>query len=74
MEAIKAPIKFETIENFNLEDPECLAAVKKNKYLLIGNLGSPGATHVENRALYKELKLYAKSKPKIQKIEFWLIF
>jgi isocitrate dehydrogenase (NAD+) len=59
-EAIKSPVEFDLIENFNLKDPVHLKAVTKNKIILTGNVGVKGSHYVENLALYKHLNLYVK--------------
>lgn len=46
------------IENFDMEDHRCLEAIKKNKNILIGNVGKVGSNFVENTDFYKELDLF----------------
>lgn len=59
-EAAKAPVSFDVIENFSMDNPEHCIQLKKNKNILIGNVGRKGSHYVENKQLYKFLELYVK--------------
>lgn len=58
MDAIKAPINFEIIENFTFDNPKHREQVKKNQCILVGNLGETGGRYIENTKFYKYLDLY----------------
>ena len=58
VEAIKSPIHFDIIENFSFDNPEHREKVKKNKALVVGNLGESGNRYIENTKFYKWLDLY----------------
>jgi hypothetical protein len=62
LQAANAPLTYDVIENFTMEDESCKAALEKNRYILIGNVGKPGSRYVENTPLYSHLDLYARGK------------
>lgn len=59
-EAAKTPVKFDIINDFNMDNEEHRKLLKKNKNILCGNVGTKGSKYVENRPLYKYLNLYVK--------------
>lgn len=59
-----APVVFDKIPQFDFDNPECRALLKKNSNILVGNVGKFGATtnEVENVELYRYLDLFVKGK------------
>lgn len=63
LDAMRAPITFETIENFSFDNPEHRERLKKNPSILCANLGEPNHRYIENTKFYKWLDLYVNGKP-----------
>ena len=56
----KVPVQFDVVGDFDFENKQHKQALKKNKYLLIGNTGSQDSPLCEHLELYKYLDLYAR--------------
>lgn len=59
-EAANVPIAFDVIENFTFKDEQQRTKnlLKKNKNLIVGNVGNLGSKFVENTDFYKHLDLF----------------
>lgn len=59
-ETAKVPIEFETIPNFDFSNKSHRTQLKKNKYLLVGNIGHKDSKTLEHLQFYKYLNLYSR--------------
>lgn len=60
--ACNVPVDFDIISDFNIETPDAVEKLKKNKVLLVGNLGKAGSRYLDNTKCYKALDLPVHSK------------
>ena len=58
--AAKIPIHFDILEDFDFKRPDHKEALKKNKYLLMGNTGRKGSMTLEHTEFYRFLDLQAR--------------
>lgn len=56
----EVPLTFDVINNFDFNTEEHKKVLKKNKFILLGNLGQKGSRYVEHLDFYKYLDLYAR--------------
>ena len=54
------PVHFDILEDFDFKNPEHKLALKKNKFLLMGNTGRKGSPTLEHTEFYRHLDLYAR--------------
>lgn len=54
------PIFFDVINNFDFDSEEHRRQLKKNQFILLGNLGKKGSRYVEHLDFYKYLDLFAR--------------
>ena len=58
MDAIKAPLNFDIIDNFSFEKTAHKDLIKKNPCVMVGNLGEEGLRYIENTRFYRWLDLF----------------
>jgi isocitrate dehydrogenase (NAD+) len=56
----EVPLNFDVINNFDFNNEDHKKILKKNKFILLGNLGQKGSRYVEHLDFYKYLDLYAR--------------
>ena len=54
------PLNFDVINNFDFNNEEHKHILKKNQFILLGNLGQKGSRYVEHLDFYKYLDLFAR--------------
>lgn len=59
MDAARAPVNFDIIDNFSFDNKLHRQLIKKNQMVLVGNIGEQGSKYIENTDFYKYLDLYA---------------
>ena len=62
MKACNAPVDFDIISDFNIDTDVAIDKLKKNKVLLVGNMGKAGSRYMDNTKCYKILDLPVHSK------------
>lgn len=56
----EAPVTLDVIDNFDFNSEQHRHQLKKNKFILLGNLGQKGSRYVEHLDFYKYLDLFAR--------------
>jgi isocitrate dehydrogenase (NAD+) len=59
-DAANLPLQFDVVSDFDFMNQTHLERIKKNKFILLGDLGSKGVEHVEHLEFYKYLDLFAR--------------
>ena len=58
--AAEIPLNFDVISHFDFVNNKHKELLKKNKYILLGNLGQKGSRYIEHLDFYKYLNLFAR--------------
>lgn len=59
-DAAEIPLNFDVISHFDFVNNNHKELLKKNKYILLGNLGQKGSRYIEHLDFYKYLNLFAR--------------
>ena len=59
-DAAQIPLNFDVLTHFNFEDLSHQELIKKNRFILLGNLGVKGSRYVKHLELYHFLQLFAR--------------
>lgn len=60
LDAAEVPLNYDIITHFDMANGEHKELLKKNKFILLGNLGQKGSRYVEHLDFYKYLNLFAR--------------
>lgn len=60
LDAAEVPLNYDILTHFNMANGEHKQLLKKNKFILLGNLGQKGSRYVEHLDFYKYLNLFAR--------------